>query len=151
MGARISAFAAIDRPEKVRSVIFGGMGINLIHGMGDSREIIAGLRAENLSDITHKTARQFRIFAEHTASDLQALAACLTSSRAPITQENIENIDIPALVAVGSEDGIGGSPELLADILPQGEALLIKGRDHMRATGDKQFKDGVLSFLEKNC
>ena len=151
MGARISAFASIDRPEKVRAVIFGGMGINLIHGMGDSSEIIAGLRAESLSQITHKTARQFRIFAEHTASDLEALATCLTSSRSPITKEDVSSIDIPALVAVGSEDGIGGSPDLLADILPQGEALLIKGRDHMRATGDRQFKDGVVSFLEKNC
>jgi hypothetical protein len=34
--------------------------------------------------------------------------------------------------------------------MPQGKALIIEGRDHMRATGDPQFKNGVVSFLEGN-
>lgn len=149
MGARISAFAALQAPEKIRAVIFGGLGINMIRGMNDSSEIIAGLEAESLRGITHKTARQFRIFAESTKSDLKALAACLSASRSKIDEDDIRKIDIPALVAVGSKDDVGGAPEPLAALLPQGESLVIEGRDHMRATGDQQFKQGVLSFLEK--
>ena len=150
MGARISAFACLDAPNKIRTVIFGGMGINLILGMSNSDEIIAGLLADNLSDITKKSARQFRVFAEHTKSDLKALAACLASSRDPISEQDVRHINIPALVAVGDNDSVGGDPFALADILPQGEGLLLEGLDHMRSTGAKQFKNGVLLFLQNN-
>lgn len=150
MGARISAFAAMDAPERVRAVVFGGLGINMIRGLPDSDQIIEGLLAPNLSDVTQKTARQFRIFAEHTKSDLKALAACMAASRSKITEQDIGQIGVPALVAVGSEDGVGGAPEPLAALMPQGEAMVIERRDHMRATGDPQFKHGVLSFLNNH-
>jgi len=32
-------------------------------------------------------------------------------------------------------------------MLPQGEAFIIPRRDHMRATGDKEFKRKALEFL----
>ena len=89
----------------------------------------------------------FRIFAEHTKSDLKALAACMRSSRDPISPQNLKEIDLPVLVAVGDQDAIGGSAQELADILPHGQALVLVGRDHMRATGDKKFKSGVVEFL----
>lgn len=148
MGARIAAFVAIDAPEKVRAAVFGGLGINMIRGLSDSDEIIEGLLAPSLSDVTQKTARQFRVFAEHTKSDLKALATCMASSRTKITEDDVRQIAVPVLVAVGSEDDVGGSPEALASLMPQGEALVIERRDHMRATGDAQFKRGVLTFLE---
>ena len=151
MGARISAFTAIDAAEKVKSVVFGGLGINMIRGMSSSEEIIEGLLAPSLDSVKHRTARQFRIFAEHTKSDLKALAACMASSRAKISEEDVRNIGVPALVAVGSEDDVAGSPEELAALLPQGEVLVIEKRDHMRATGDKQFKQGVLDFLGRHA
>ncbi len=151
MGARISAFAAIDAPEKVTAVIFGGLGINMIRGMSDSEEIIEGLLAPSLSEVTHKTARQFRIFADHTGSDRKALAACMASSRARISEEDVRKVSVPALVAVGSDDDVGGAPEPLAEMMEKGEALVIERRDHMRATGDPQFKAGVLAFLERNA
>jgi len=149
MGARISAYVCLDAPERVRTVIFGGMGINLIKGMSNSESIIDGLMAEKLSDVRDKAARQFRIFAEHTKSDLKALAACLASSRAPISVQDVKNINIPALVAVGDQDTVGGSAEELAALLPQGHALVLEGKDHMRSTGTMAFKRGALEFLEQ--
>ena len=44
---------------------------------------------------------------------------------------------------------IGGSAETLAALLPAGQALVIAGRDHMKAVGDRQYKDGVLAFLAR--
>ena len=32
--------------------------------------------------------------------------------------------------------------------MPHARALNIPGRDHNRAVGDKEFKDGVLAFFE---
>ena len=101
-------------------------------------------------EVKDKTGRMFRIFADHTKSDRRALAACMASSRQRITEEDISKIDLPVLVAVGSEDEVGGRPEPLAALMKQGESFVIEGRDHMRATGDKQFKQAVLSFLGRH-
>ncbi len=43
-----------------------------------------------------------------------------------------------------------GSAQELANLLPNGEALDIPGRDHMLAVGDKVYKQGVLKFLKEN-
>lgn len=147
MGARISAFVCIQNPEKVACAIFGGLGGNMVRPMLDSDEIIAGLNAPTLAEVTHKTGRQFRIFAEHTKSDLKALSACMAGSRTKMTEEQVRQITVPVLVAVGSEDEVGGDPTALASLMPRGEALTIERRDHMRATGDPQFKRGALEFL----
>ncbi|MBB4051407.1 pimeloyl-ACP methyl ester carboxylesterase [Devosia subaequoris] len=151
MGARICAFLAFHHPERVVAAILGGMAMNLINGLSDGNDIIAGLRAPDLSDLTHPTARQFRIFADHTGSDREALAACMETSRQPMARADVRRIEVPALVAVGEEDEMAGGPEALAALLPQGEALVIPRRDHMRATGDKVFKAAALEFLSKHC
>lgn len=147
MGARISAFMAFSHPERVAAAIFGGMGMNLVNGLTDGNDIIAGLRAPELSDLTHPTARQFRIFADHTGSDREALAACMETSRQPMARADVRRIEVPVLVAVGEADEMAGAPDALAELLPRGEAVVIPRRDHMRATGDKVFKQAALDFL----
>ncbi len=149
MGARISAFVTLDFPELVSAAIFGGLGINMIHGLGGSEEIVQGLLAARVEDVVSPVGRRFRLFAQHTGSDLKALAACMQSSRDPITADRLAGIGVPVLVAVGDQDDIGGSAQELADILPRGEALVLEGRDHMRATGDRAFKAGVIDFLSR--
>ena len=147
MGARISAFLAYEHPERVACVIFGGMGMNLINGLSDGNDIISGLLAPSLDGLTHPTARQFRIFADHTKSDRLALAACMETSRQPMARADVRRINVPVLVAVGEADEMAGPPGPLAELLPQAEAFVIPKRDHMRATGDKAFKAAALDFL----
>lgn len=147
MGARIAAFMAFEHEERVACAIFGGMGMNLINGLSDGNDIIAGLTAPSLESLTHPTARQFRIFADHTKSDRQALAACMETSRQPMARADVRRIGVPVLVAVGEADEMAGSPEPLAELIPEAEALVIPKRDHMRATGDKVFRAAALEFL----
>ena len=147
MGARIAAFMAFEHEERVACVIFGGMGMNLINGLSDGNDIIAGLRAPSLEELTHPTARQFRIFADHTKSDREALAACMETSRQPMARADVRRINVPLLVAVGEADEMAGSPEPLAELIPGAIAYVIPKRDHMRATGDKAFKAAALDFL----
>ncbi|WEK05649.1 MAG: alpha/beta hydrolase [Candidatus Devosia phytovorans] len=149
MGARISAFLAFEHEERVAAAIFGGMGMNLINGLSDGNDIISGLLAPSLEGLTHPTARQFRIFADHTGADREALAACMETSRAPMARADVRRINVPVLVAVGEADEMAGPPGPLAELLPQGEAFVIPKRDHMRATGDKAFKAAALAFLGK--
>ena len=150
MGARISAYVSMTAPELIKCAVFGGLGERMTIGMTTSGVIVDALLAPTLEEVTDKTGRMFRIFADHTKSDRRALAACMASSRQRITEEDISKIELPVLVAVGSDDEVGGRPEPLAALMKQGEPYVIDGRDHMRATGDKQFKQAVLSFLERH-
>ncbi|MCJ8324109.1 MAG: alpha/beta fold hydrolase [Rhizobiales bacterium] len=147
MGARISAFLALQIPTKVRRLILGGLGDNIITGTPEVEEIAAGLLAENLSDVSDKIGRMFRIFAEHTGADRKALAACIMSPRRVMTKAEVLQIKQPCLVAIGSVDDVAGDGNALANMMHDGEFLEIPKRDHMRATGDKVFKLGVAKFL----
>lgn len=147
MGARIAAFLVFAHPERVRSVIFGGLGIHMVRGMVGSGPLAKALEAPRLEDVTNDTARSFRIFAEQTKSDLKALAACMRGPREKVPREKLGEITVPVLVAVGSEDVIGGSGAALAELIPSAQFLEITGRDHMKAVGDSKFKQGVLDFL----
>jgi pimeloyl-ACP methyl ester carboxylesterase len=150
MGARIAAFLALNAPQRVSCAVFGGMGMNLISGLEGSEAIIEALTAESLADVTDKWGRQFRIFAEHSGADRAALAACMISSREPMPEADVRRIEVPVLVAVGETDDMAGGAEALARLLPQGEAFTIPRRDHMRATGDAEFKQAALAFLSRH-
>ena len=147
MGARIGAFLAVKHPERVRSLIMGGLGIKLVEGAGLPDSIAEALEAPSLADVTDPTGRTFRVFAEQTKSDLRALAACIRGSRQAMTREEAASIQAPVLVAVGGNDPIAGSAQALAGLLPRGQALEIPNRDHQLAVGDKVFKAGVAEFL----
>lgn len=149
MGARIAAFLALAHPTRVRSVVFGGLGDAMVKGIGGSEAIAAALRAESVADITDDHARGFRVFADQTGSDREALAACISSARQTISAEEVATIGVPVLVAVGSEDTIGGSADGLAALIPGATAFVIPGRDHMKAVGDRAHKAAVLAFLSR--
>lgn len=147
MGARISLFLAMQHPEQVSALILGGMGEAVFAPLADNQEIVEGLLAPSFQDVSHEKARMFRRFADSTGSDLRALAARMRAPHTTLTAQDLLTIEAPALVAVGEEDEIAGSPVPLAAALRNGQALVIARRDHMRATGDKKFKSGVLEFL----
>jgi pimeloyl-ACP methyl ester carboxylesterase len=147
MGARIATFLLLAHPERVRSAILAGVGINLVRGMVGSGPIAKALEAPRLEDVSNDTARSFRAFAEKTGSDLKALAACMRGPREKILPEDLARIRIPVLVATGSEDVIAGSGQDLASLIPGAQLLEITGRDHMKAVGDARFRQGVLDFL----
>jgi pimeloyl-ACP methyl ester carboxylesterase len=147
MGARISAFLALAHPDHIRTVTFGGLGANMVRPMAGTGPIAAALEAPSIADVTNATARTFRAFAEQTHSDLKSLAACIRASREPLTREALAKLPCPVLVCVGSDDVIGGSASGLAAIIPGAEAYEIAGRDHMKAVGDRGYKEAVVDFL----
>jgi hypothetical protein len=52
------------------------------------------------------------------------------------------------LVAVGTDDVVAGSAVGLAALIPGARHFDIVGREHMKAVGDRTFKDAVLAFLK---
>jgi pimeloyl-ACP methyl ester carboxylesterase len=151
MGARITAFLALGHADRVRTAILGGLGSRLVEGVGLPDTIADALDAPSFAEIHDPTAYLFRAFAEQTKSDLHALAACMRGSRQTLSHSEVGRIAMPVLVAVGEDDLIAGSPETLAALIPGAKALVIPGRDHMLAVGDRVFKSAVLEFLARRA
>lgn len=147
MGARIAAVLALDTPDRVRSLILGGVGDNLLRGAGQAEAIAVALEAPSAAAVLEPTPLMFRIFAERTGGDLLALAACIRSPRTVLTAADLGRLDMPVLFAVGSADDVAGSADGVAAMMPNARVLTIPGRDHNRAVGDRVYKDGVLAFL----
>lgn len=151
MGARITAFLAVNHAERVRSATLGGLGGRLVEGVGLPESIAEALEAPSLDDVHDPIARMFRAFAEQTKSDLRALAACMRGSRQTLTRAQVGAIHAPVLVAVGTKDMVAGSAQALAALIPGARALDIPDRDHMLAVGDKIYKAGVIDFLNQRA
>jgi pimeloyl-ACP methyl ester carboxylesterase len=149
LGARMTAWLARYQPQRLRSAIFGGIGIGLIEGGGPGENVAAALEASSLEEVTDPVGRTFRAFADQTRSDRRALAACLRGSRGLMTKEEAAGIAVPVLIAVGTADEVAGSAQALGKIIPGSQVLDIPNRDHMRAVGDKVYKAGVLEFLSE--
>lgn len=148
MGARISAFLSLARPDRVRALVLGGLGIHLVDGVGLPTSIAEAMEAPSLDDVTDPMGRMFRGFADQNRADRAALAACIRGSRQSLSVAEVARIVQPTLIAVGTRDRIAGSAAELAALMPNATVLDIVNRDHNPAVGDKQFKQGVLAFLE---
>jgi pimeloyl-ACP methyl ester carboxylesterase len=151
LGARMTAWLARSQPQRLRSAIFGGLGMGLIEGGGLrlGETVAKALEAPSLEDVTDPVGRTFRAFADQTRSDHRALAACLRGSRRLMTRDEAAGIRVPVLIAVGTKDEIAGSAAALGKIIAGAKVLDIPNRDHMRAVGDKIYKTGVLDFLSR--
>lgn len=150
MGARISAFIALNDPQRVQSLVFGGLGIGMVTGAGDWDPIHDALLAEDVDSISNARGLMFRKFADQTKSDRVALAACVITSKELITAQSMAQITQPVLVAVGTKDDIAGDAQQLADLMLDARAFEIAGRDHMLAVGDKTYKAAVLEFVQQH-
>jgi pimeloyl-ACP methyl ester carboxylesterase len=148
MGARISAFLTMQQPQKVSRAIYAGLAERMVLGVPGSDAIAEGLLAAHAKDVNDPGARSFRIFAENTKSDLKALAACIRSSRVKIKEEALANIQCPVLVVAGELDDVAGPVAPLVDMIPGAKGVVLLGRNHMNAVGDKGYKNTVLEFLK---
>ncbi|MFN3658097.1 MAG: alpha/beta fold hydrolase [Pseudolabrys sp.] len=148
MGARITAFLAVEHPARVRAAVLGGLGIRLVKGVGLPSSIAEAMEAPSLDDVKDPVGRAFRTFADKNNQDLKALAACIRGSRQTLSVDEARALAVPVLVAVGTRDDVAGSPQELAALIPGAQALDIPNRDHMLAVGDKVFKQAVLDFLD---
>lgn len=147
LGGRIAAHIALTTPERLRSAIFGGIGMAMIEGGGPGENVASALEAPSIDEVTDPVGRTFRAFADQTRSDRLALAACMRGSRGLMSREDAGRIAVPVLVAVGTTDEVAGSGPALGALIPGAKVLDIPNRDHMRAVGDKVYKAGVVDFL----
>ena len=147
MGARISAFLALNHPSRVAGLALGGLGIHLVDGVGLPLGIAEALERPDPENITDPTQKMFRTFAEKNRQDLIALASCIRGSRQVLSADEVGRITAPTLISVGTNDPIAGPPEPLAALMPHARAFGIAGRDHNLSVGDRSHRAEVLAFF----
>ncbi len=147
MGARMAAFAAINHPEKVGKVVFGGMGGNFKKGMSNSQQIADALLADNLKQVSDRYARRFRRLAELGGNDLTALAHCILSSRQKLNTDSLNTIKAKSLIVVGEDDEIAGNPYELQNDITDSQIAVIADCNHFNALSNKAFRQAAIDFI----
>jgi pimeloyl-ACP methyl ester carboxylesterase len=143
LGARVLLTLATRTPERFDRLVLTGVGANLLRS--DPSDVI--LRAiEGDGDPTNPVVQYFAGLAQHPEVDREALAACLRSSRPPLTPELLAMVQLPGLVILGDRD-FAGPGEPLVEALPQGELVTLRNVDHFATPKDFGAIDAALDFL----
>ena len=148
MGAWQSIVLMMHYPERVRRAVLGGVGEHYFRGAvaGPVKEAIM---AEDISQLSDPTAIQFYKFLHRSGKDALALRACIQGVRPAFSCDELGTLAQQILVVDGDRDDVAGRPEPLAQCFPHARALLLPGKDHMSAVGDKEHKRAVLDFFSQ--
>jgi pimeloyl-ACP methyl ester carboxylesterase len=149
MGAMIVLNLLLRRPERARRVVLGGIGDAALAGGPNERalRIAAALEAPSAAAVTGAVERRFRKFAERPGTDLRALAACMRGPRPPVSDAELARIRTPVLVVTAEGDAVAGPARRLPAAIPGARHVVLGGRDHLNAVGDRRFREAVLAFL----
>jgi pimeloyl-ACP methyl ester carboxylesterase len=148
MGSMVSTRLVPQEP-RARSLVLGGIGGRARRGRDPERRarIASALEAGEEARAEDAEARAFRRFAERSGNDLEALAAI---QRAPLSARPglLASIAVPTLVVAGDEDQLAGSPEELAEHIPDGVGRVVPG-NHLSAVGKPELTAAIVDFLAR--
>ncbi len=142
-GAGIVLALAAERPERFDKIVLGGIGAGLFEER-EGNPILDAL--EGRGDPDHMVNQHFKNLAESDGNDPKALAAFIQRPRPRLTPEILATITNPALVVIGDQD-FAGPGEPLAEALPNGEALTLRGVDHFGLPKAFPFLERALQFI----
>jgi pimeloyl-ACP methyl ester carboxylesterase len=144
MGARIVLTLASRHPERFSRIVVAGVGANLFQNEGGEyiAEAVEGRAAED-----NPVAQHIAPLAQVPPNDPAALAACMRRKAEPLTAEQLANVKVPVLVALGDQD-FAGPADPLMDALPDARLVTLKGTDHFATPKSFAFIDAVLEVLD---
>ncbi|MEQ9518775.1 MAG: alpha/beta hydrolase [Parvibaculum sp.] len=149
LGAMLTLRFARVHGDMCRRAILAGVGAHFLLPSGGGTEVVDALMADDPRASKNAVGRAFRSFADRNGQNRQALAICYGVPREPLDPEKLKEATCPILVVAGDRDEMAGDPAGLADLLPDGKAISIPKRDHMRTVGDPTYKKVVLEFLQR--
>ncbi len=151
MGGFISSALMTTRPERFTTVILAGIGDAIVTGWNNparSSELADAMDSPDGSARTEQ-ARNFRIYAERTGNDLEALAAMQRAPRNWSGNTGLGETKLPVLIIVGEQDALVGSGDKLAAAIPGSKYVKVPG-DHLSAVAKPELKAAIIDFL-KEC
>jgi pimeloyl-ACP methyl ester carboxylesterase len=148
MGARLALAAALERPERVKNLILGGVGAKLFDPPLAGNPMAEAMDADDPQSISEPLLRSFRHFADEQGEDRKALAACARGGHGTVERARLRELRIPTLVVAGAHDELAGDPGELAAAFGDGRAVTLPGCDHFSAIPHALFKASVFDFLD---
>ena len=150
MGGHLGLELLMTSPAVLRRLVVAGVGETYLRNPFGHRFAVADALLQSDADrVADPFARTFRVFAGQPGKDREALAACMRGERKVWSAAELATATRPVLVVCGENDTISGAPGPLAATIPEGRAVVIPGRDHMSAVGDKRTKEAALTFLSE--
>ncbi len=125
-GARIVLRLASQQPERFGRIVVGGVGARLFEERTENPILDA---LEGRGDPDDMVGQHFLSLAGSDGNDPLALAAFIKRTQPPLGRDELANITCPTLVVIGDKD-FAGPGEPLAEALPNGTLLTLKGVDH---------------------
>jgi pimeloyl-ACP methyl ester carboxylesterase len=127
----------------VRKAVLGGVG----HFFTDPtwrrpRQIAAGLLAEDPDD---PVSRGLVGYAKENNGDLVALAN-VQRGQPTTTPAELARVQQPVMVLCGDQDQVNGSPQRLAELIPDCTLSYVRGT-HLKALHNPEFAQAVVDFL----
>ena len=145
LGARTLLAAASEAPGRFDRLVLSGIGGRLFNPDPEQNARLAD--ALEAGDDDNPVARYFLGHARSSGTEPAVLARVLRGSGPPITPELCARVTPPTLVVVGDLDAAAGPAEPLADALPDGRAVTLRGVDHFATPKAFGFLDAALDFL----
>jgi pimeloyl-ACP methyl ester carboxylesterase len=155
MGSFISSWLLVRHPERFRSVIVAGVGDGLLTRMLErgerAQEMANAMEAPDAATSSqNETARNFRLFAQATGNDLQALAAMQRAPRETFDPARLRDVTVPVLVLISEQDTLVGSGEKLAAAIAGARHVVVPG-DHLSAVGQPEFRSEIVKWLTERA
>ncbi|MGC9323313.1 MAG: alpha/beta fold hydrolase [Desulfomonilia bacterium] len=148
LGGWISTHLMVSHPDRVRSVVLGGVGAHLLDYRERARMIALYLPSENATSIHDPFIRALREFADFHRNDLMALSACISRVYRDDPPDFRMNTK-PVLVVSARDDGVVGDAYGFARTIPGAKLSIIPGCDHLTALMNPRYKEAVLNFLSQ--
>ena len=148
MGARLALAAALAKPERLNTLILGGIGGRIFEAPPPGNPMADAMDADDPDAISDPLLRSFRHFADEQGEDRAALAACARAQHGTFAREKLAELRVPALVVAGARDALAGDPEKLACAIKGARAITLPGCDHFSAIPHALFKATVFDFLD---
>jgi len=150
MGAAIALQFAILYPDRVRSLVLGGIGDKILPSVPPPPEpawIAEAMRHSDPAADAPPVARRFRLFAERGGNDLQALAAMMSGPGWPGRIDHPGPVTCPVLLVLAESDEFMPSSARLREHLPGARVEVVPGTDHIGLSGDPRFLALAADFL----
>ena len=142
-GARIVLSLAAAHPERFGRLVVAGMGARLFEPREDNPllDAIEGRAADD-----DMVGLHFKQMSESDGNDPLALAAFLKREQPAFDRADAAKVTAPTLVIIGDAD-FAGPGEPLAEALPNGELITLRGVDHFGLPKAFAFVEKGLDFL----
>jgi pimeloyl-ACP methyl ester carboxylesterase len=149
LGARLAWEFAVVHPDRVRTLVVGGLPVSGSFAGYDVDQARAAVERGVEAD-DPATVRYLAMMSASAGNDPRALFRVAEAARRrpfrPMSPTPVQ----PMLIVAGGDDDIAAESEALAAEIPRASFVGLPGRNHINAITSRVFKDAVIEFLRRH-